>query len=179
MQLDRPLFQKIQYNAALMNESTQVSTVEHAALWRRLAAIIYDSVIVIAIWIVVGFVVLSAFGIDQAQVVQNEQVQMDPLYRMTLFAAMLLSAYLFFAWFWTHSGQTLGMQAWKLRVQNTDTSAISYKQSLIRCVLAPCSFFLMGAGYFYLFFNPERQTFHDKMSQSIVTKISWETKPLS
>tara|TARA_R110000824_G_scaffold7892_6_gene35899 strand:- start:10027 stop:10536 length:510 start_codon:yes stop_codon:yes gene_type:complete len=169
----------MQYNAALMNESTQAPNLEPATLWRRLAAILYDSIIIIAIWIVVGFVVLSAFGIDQAQVVQNERVQMDPLYRLTLFCSMILSAYLFFAWFWTHSGQTLGMQAWKLRVQNADASAISYKQSLIRFVLAPCSFLLLGAGYFYVFFNPQKQTFHDKMSHSIVTKISWETKPLS
>lgn len=162
-----------------MKESAQQEYQEAAALWRRLAAMLYDSIIIIAIWIVVGFVVLSAFGIDQAQVVQNEQVVMDPLYRFTLFASMLLSAYLFFAWFWTHSGQTLGMQAWKIRVQNKDASAISYKQSLIRCVLAPLSFMLLGAGYFYLFFNPEKQTLHDRISQSMVTKISWETKPLS
>ena len=69
-----------------MKESAQQEYQEAAALWRRLAAMLYDSIIIIAIWIVVGFVVLSAFGIDQAQVVQNEQVVMDPLYRFTLFA---------------------------------------------------------------------------------------------
>jgi uncharacterized RDD family membrane protein YckC len=149
-----------------------------AALWRRLAAMIYDSIIVAAIWMVVGFIVLSAFGIEQAQIVQNDAVVMDPVYRLTLFSSMLLSAYLFFAWFWTHSGQTLGMQAWKIRVQNADGSAISYWQSLQRFVLAPCSFLLLGAGYFYLYFNPQRQCFHDRISRSNVVKIDWETRAL-
>jgi len=148
-------------------------------LWRRLAAIVYDSIVITAIWIIVGFLVLSAFGIEQAQVVENDTVVMDPWYRFTLFGSMLLSAYLFFAWFWTHSGQTLGMQAWKIRVQDESGHAISYWQSLQRFVLAPFCFFLLGAGYFFLYFNPQRQTLHDKLSRSLVVKIDWETKPLA
>ncbi len=156
--------------------SDQTVNIRDAALWRRLAAIVYDSIVIIAIWIIVGFIVLSAFGIDQAQIVENDRVVMDPYYRLTLFSSMLLSAYLFFAWFWTHSGQTLGMQAWKIRVQNPDGSAISYKQSLIRCVIAPFSFLLLGMGYFYMFFNPEKLTLHDRLSNSIVVFESWDKK---
>ena len=152
-------------------------TIIGAALWRRLAAMIYDSIIIAAIWIVVGFIVLSAFGIERAQMVQNETVVMNSWYRVTLFCAMLLSAYLFFAWFWTHSGQTLGMQAWKLRVQNTDGSAISYWQALQRFVLAPLSLCLLGAGYLYLFFNAQKQTFHDRLSKSVVVKTDWKPGP--
>lgn len=161
------------------NEHTGQSLSEPAPLWRRLAAMVYDSTVIIAIWIVVGFVVLSIFGIDQAQVVENDQVLLDPLYRLTLFSSMLLSAYLFFAWFWTHSGQTLGMQAWKIRVQNKDGSAISYRQSLLRCLLAPFSFLLLGLGYFYMYFDAERRTVHDIVSHSVVAKIDWELKGLS
>jgi uncharacterized RDD family membrane protein YckC len=159
-----------------MTESNETIIVKDAALWRRLAAMVYDSIVIIAIWMVVGFIVLSAFGIDQAQIVENDHVVMDPYYRITLFSSMLLSAYLFFAWFWTHSGQTLGMQAWKIRVQNSDASAISYKQSLIRCITAPFSFVLFGAGYFYLFFNTERLTLPDLLSRSIVVLDSWDKK---
>jgi uncharacterized RDD family membrane protein YckC len=159
-----------------MIDSNQTIIVKDAALWRRLAAMVYDSIVIIAIWIVVGFIVLSAFGIDQAQIVENDRVVMDPYYRITLFSSMLLSAYLFFAWFWTHSGQTLGMQAWKIRVQNSDSSAISYKQSLIRCVIAPIAFVFLGAGYFYMFFNPEKLTLPDLLSRSIVVFESWDKK---
>jgi uncharacterized RDD family membrane protein YckC len=154
----------------------QTVTIKDAALWRRLAAMVYDSIVVIAIWIIVGFIVLSAFGIDQAQIVENDRVVMDPYYRFTLFSSMLFSAYFFFAWFWTHSGQTLGMQAWKIRVQNSDSSAISYTQSLIRCVIAPFSLLFLGAGYFYMFFNDEKLTLHDKLSRSMVVLEVWKKK---
>ncbi|MDG2091421.1 MAG: RDD family protein [Gammaproteobacteria bacterium] len=164
---------KMQYNAAAMNNINPTINTAHASLWRRLAAIVYDSIVMLAIWIVVGFFVLSSFGIEQAQMVENDRVVMDPYYRITLFTSMLVSAYLFFAWFWTHSGQTLGMQAWKLRVQNTDASAISYKQSLIRFVVAPLSFILLGAGYFYMFFNTEKLTLPDLLSHSVVLKETW------
>lgn len=166
---------KMQYNAAAMTNMNTTTDTSYAALWRRLAAMIYDGIVIIAIWIIVGFLVLSAFGIDQAQVVENERVVLDPYYRITLFSSMLLSAYLFFAWFWTHSGQTLGMQAWKLKVQNPDASAISYKQSLIRFVVAPFSLLLLGAGYFYMFFNAEKLTAPDLFSHSVVVKISWNS----
>lgn len=166
---------KMQYNAAAMTDLNPTLDTNYAALWRRLAAMLYDSIVIMAIWIIVGFVVLSAFGIDQAQMVENDQVVLDPYYRITLFSSMLLSAYLFFAWFWTHSGQTLGMQAWKLKVQNQDASPISYKQSLIRFVVAPFSLILLGGGYFYMFFNSEKLTVPDLLSQSVVVKISWDS----
>jgi len=87
-----------------------------APLWRRLAAMAYDSILILAIWMVVAFVVLSLFGIENARTLEGETVTLDPLYKNVLFGAMLFSAWAFFGWFWTHSGQTLGMQAWRLKV---------------------------------------------------------------
>ena len=115
-----------------MSSSPVVSFVP-AALWRRLAAIVYDSFLVFAIWIIIGFIVLSAFGITEARTIEGNAVVLEPLYKNTLFAAMMISAYLFFGWFWTHSGQTLGMQAWRIKMQNADGSAINWLQTLQRC----------------------------------------------
>ncbi len=38
----------------------------------------------------------------------------------------------FFIWFWSKSGQTLGMKAWRLRIQNQDGSNISKRTGLKR-----------------------------------------------
>ena len=78
-----------------------------APLWRRLAAMLYDSIVLIGLWIIVSFLVTAAFGIDSAGTAES---QLNPLYRYTLLAAMLGSAYLFFGWFWVNSGQTIGME---------------------------------------------------------------------
>ena len=52
----------------------------------------------------------------------------DPL----LSTILLFVLFGFFAKFWTHSGQTLGMQVWGVRVQNADGSRISLWQALLR-----------------------------------------------
>ncbi len=142
-----------------------------AALWRRLAAIIYDSFLVFAIWIIIAYLVLYAFGITEARTVEGNVVVLDPLYKNTLFAAMLISAYLFFGWFWTHSGQTLGMQAWRIKVQNADGSAINWLQTLLRLGCAPVALLLAGIGYFWMLFDREKRTWPDLLSRSVIVKL--------
>ena len=142
-----------------------------AALWRRLAAIVYDSFLVFAIWIIVGSIVLSAFGITEARTIDGGAIVLEPLYKNTLFAAMLLSAYLFFGWFWTHSGQTLGMQAWRIKVQNVDGSAISWLQTLQRLGCAPVAFLCAGVGYFWMLIDARQRTWPDLLSRSVVVKL--------
>jgi uncharacterized RDD family membrane protein YckC len=142
-----------------------------AALWRRLAAIVYDSFLIFAIWIIIGFIVLSAFGITEARTIDGTVVVLEPLYKNTLFVAMMLSAYLFFGWFWTHSGQTLGMQAWRIKIQNADGSPIGWLQALKRYVCAPVALALAGIGYFWMLFDKRKRTWPDLFSHSCVVKL--------
>lgn len=142
-----------------------------APLWRRLAAMAYDSILILAIWMVVAFVVLSLFGIENARTLDGETVTLDPLYKNVLFGAMLLSAWAFFGWFWTHSGQTLGMQAWRLKMVTEAGSSISMIQSVLRFLLAIPSILLFGLGFIYMFVNPERETIHGKLSKTKVVLV--------
>ena len=64
---------------------------EPAPLWRRIAAMAYDSILVLAIWMVVAFLVLQMFGIENARTVDGDTVALDPLYKNILFSAMLVS----------------------------------------------------------------------------------------
>jgi uncharacterized RDD family membrane protein YckC len=143
---------------------------EPAPLWRRLAAMLYDSLLVFAIWILVGFAVLSSFGLEQARTLEGEMVVMDALVKNTLFTAMLLSAFLFFSFFWTHSGQTLGMQAWRIRVLRNDGGSISWKQAAIRFASAPPSLLLLGLGYWYCLMDPARRSVPDLLSATHIVR---------
>jgi uncharacterized RDD family membrane protein YckC len=142
-----------------------------APLWRRLAAMLYDSILVFAIWIVVGFIVLYALGVNDARETSGELAQLTPLQNNILFAAMFASAYLFFGFFWTHSGQTLGMQAWRVRVQNANGSSISWLQSLLRFCSAPLALLALGLGYLWMLADTQRRTLPDIVSHSQVIKI--------
>ena len=150
---------------------TQSGPFTIAPLWRRLAAMMYDSFLVIAIWIIVGFLVMSAFGIDQARTENGVLRELSALHQNTLFAAMIVSAFLFFGWFWTNSGQTLGMQAWRIKVQNADGSAIGWEQVALRFVTAPFSLALCGLGYLLMLIDAEKRTVPDIVSKSQVVRV--------
>jgi uncharacterized RDD family membrane protein YckC len=153
-----------------MSESE--NSFDPSPLWRRLAAMAYDSILVLSIWMVVAFLVLQMFGIENARTVDGDAVALDPLYKNVLFGAMLTSAWAFFGWFWTHSGQTLGMQAWRLRVVQNDGTAITATQSITRFTLAIVSFLLLGMGYFYILINPQKAAMHDKFSGTKVVRVA-------
>ncbi len=148
-----------------------MSDTSPAPLWRRLAAMMYDSFLVFAIWIIVGFVVMSAFGIDEARTSNGVLVELTPLHQYTLFATMLGSAFLFFGWFWTNSGQTLGMQAWRIKVQNADGSPITWLQTLLRFVTAPFALLVVGLGYFCMLTEPQQRTLPDRVSRSQIIQL--------
>lgn len=143
-----------------------------AALWRRLAAMLYDSFLIFAIWIMVGFVVLSIFGLEEARTIEGDIVVLAPVVKNTLFAAMMTSAFLFFGWFWTFSGQTLGMQAWRIRVVNEQGSSISWLQALIRFVCAPFALGMFAAGYLWSFFDSRQRSWPDIASNSRIVRTT-------
>jgi len=47
-------------------------------------------------------------------------------------------------WFWTHGGQTLGMRAWRLKLQSDDGKAINIAQGLFRIITAIPPWFGFG-----------------------------------
>jgi len=50
---------------------------------------------------------------------------------------LILVLFLFFGWFWTRSGQTLGMQAWRLLLISTKSqNTISWQQAMQRFISA-------------------------------------------
>ena len=78
---------------------------------------------------------------------------------------------MFYAWFWTHGGQTLGMQAWKLRLQRLDGGPVSLWQALLRFLAAFPSLLLFGLGMLWMLVDRERMTWHDRVSESVIVRL--------
>lgn len=135
-----------------------------ASLLRRLGAMLYDSLLIIAMWMLIGGV---AVALNDGQAVQG------PFFSSTLF----LVTYLFFAGFWTRSGQTLGMQAWRVRIQTADGCTIGLMQSLIRFFMALASMLCGGLGYWWMLFDKEKLTWHDRYSESRTVVLPPSKKP--
>ncbi|SDK24951.1 RDD family protein [Billgrantia gudaonensis] len=133
-----------------------------AGLGRRLGAMLYDAFLVAAIWLLVtvAHVMVVRFGFG----LQAEAVGTGWLQRGTLQLLLLASGFGFFAFCWRRGGMTLGMQAWRLRVQTEDGRPISLGQSLVRYVVAWLSCAAFGLGYLWVLFDAERRSWPDIVS---------------
>lgn len=128
------------------------------SLMRRCAAMIYDAFLVVAIWMCTGF---AAVALNHGEAVSG------PLLQTVLF----LLTFAFYAYFWVRIGQTLGMQAWKLRVQTLDGHHISLKQALIRFMTAIVSLACCGLGFFWMLFSANKVTWHDSFSETQIVLL--------
>ena len=66
-------------------------------------------------------------------------------------------------------GQTPGMMVTRIRVVSiTDGGPIGYLRSLIRWLASLASALALLLGYFWMIWDREKQTWHDKAAQSVV-----------
>ncbi|TBV17481.1 RDD family protein [Stutzerimonas kirkiae] len=144
-----------------------------AGLPRRLAAIFYDGLLSIALMIVVTLFYQQAilrliYGSEKLQAMaESGNLDIDPL----LSTLLLFSLFGFFAKFWTHNGQTLGMQVWGVRVQNADGSAIDLWQALLRFLIAIISWLALGLGFWWSLWDKQKRTWHDRYSETRTVQL--------
>jgi uncharacterized RDD family membrane protein YckC len=144
-----------------------------ARLPRRLAAMFYDFLLSIALMMVVTLLYQQGllrliYGNEQLLAMsQAGGLDRDPM----LATVVLFSLFAFFAKFWTHNGQTLGMQVWGLRIQNADGSAITLWQALLRFLVAIISWLLGGLGFLWMLWDKEQRSWHDIYSESRVVQL--------
>ncbi|HSC48465.1 MAG TPA: RDD family protein [Gammaproteobacteria bacterium] len=136
-----------------MNPSTETTP----ALWRRLAAAAYDSLIVVALWFLGTALILPLTGGEAV----DPRTPGGLLYQLYLLAI----GFLFFGGFWTHGGQTLGMLAWRVKlVPDADGGRVTWAQALKRYLAAILSWVMFGAGFWWACFDREKRTWHDRLS---------------
>ena len=143
---------------------TQLDSVWPAGLGRRLGAMLYDGFLVTAIWIAVTVVhmVFYRYVLDQ----QPEEIGTTAADVWSLRLLLLFFVTLFFVFSWRRGGMTLGMQAWRLRVQTLEGCPLTLKQSLIRCAVAWLSLLALGLGYLWVLFDKQRRSWPDIASNT-------------
>ena len=124
-------------------------------MMRRMGAIGYDSLVIIAL----SFAVTALW-----MLVMDTHSATGPAFQSILF----ISIFAFFGFFWTRSGQTIGMMAWRIRIQSKTGSSISWNQALIRFFTAIFSAGIFGLGYLWMLINDEQITLQDKLSNTDV-----------
>src|SRR5690606_16644447 len=91
---------------------TDFTLLPAAPLWRRLAALVYDGLLVGALCFVTTGLAVSAFNHLLPHLLVNHNGVGSPpgwFLHWLLLPLLMLEAWAFYAWFWLHGGQTLGM----------------------------------------------------------------------
>ena len=135
------------------------NTTNPPGLARRALALLYDGLLLIALWFGVSALVLAFSAGLLAE--PGRPLWLASIHRISL----VLVTVGFFGGFWTHGGQTLGMRAWRLRlVSSAGHGAVNWKQSLLRLASACLSVGAFGLGFFWIWIDPKRLTWHDRLS---------------
>jgi uncharacterized RDD family membrane protein YckC len=136
-----------------------------AGFGRRLAALLYDGVLLAALLVV----------FTSGAVFLNHRRAIEPatagawvyLYRAGL-VGVIAGYYLLN---WTRSGQTLGMRAWHLRAVTAAGKPLSWKAAALRFVCGVLAWAPAALGVLWLHFDPEHLALHDRLSNTRVVHL--------
>lgn len=138
---------------------------DYARLPRILGAVVYDTLIVFAL----VFIAAQWFPL----VPEALQAQLG----MKIFKQLyvLLICFIYFAYSWRRGGQTIGMKAWRLKLVQSDslTSDISWRQCLIRYLVAIGSWLALGGlGFLWILFSKQHRSWHDLASKTHLVTLA-------
>lgn len=139
-------------------------------MWRRFAAMLYDLLPLLGLWIVGAGLWMLAFhrGDDLRHLASAVRAPLDLALR-DLWLLAIASAY--FVVSWTRVGATIGMRAWKIRLVRADDARIGARLALLRFVLASLSLAALGCGFWHAFFDVERRAWHDRVCGTRVIRL--------
>ncbi|WP_254849564.1 RDD family protein [Thalassotalea sp. PP2-459] len=159
-----------------MMSSVDFTAFPRAGFMRRLGAWIYDALLAIAVYMVAGAIGFGLFqlGATLGLVNMNGHQHLIDVQQSSYFYSALIYGWnifwviYFFLFFWARSGQTLGMKAWRLRLQHLDGQLINKKLGLIRIIYS-----LFGLGNIWLFIEwKHKLSLQDKLTNTEIVVLS-------
>lgn len=131
-----------------------------SGLLRRLAAGLYDALLVVAVWVIPTLVAMAFRG--------GEPIPPgNALFQLLLLA----TAAAFYTWFWTHGGQTLGMRAWRLRVEQASGAPLTVRIAATRFLVGIVSVAAFGLGMWWISFDSQKRAWHDRATGTRVVVL--------
>ena len=138
-----------------VNPLDQSPTELPVRLWRRLASVAYDALIVTALLMTVTVAVIFLRGGDAIPA------------GSVWFQVLLVSIWwLYFAWSWARGGQTVGMRAWKLVLAPASGTTLGWRRATLRFIAAALSTAAFGLGFLWCLIDRDRLSWHDRLSRT-------------
>jgi uncharacterized RDD family membrane protein YckC len=131
-----------------------------ASFLARIAAMIYESLLVTAVVFVASFIIIPVVG------------EMQAPWQRHLFQAYILGVlFAYFSAFWLRSGQTLAMKTWRIRLVQENGDTLTFRQAVLRFFLAWFGLLLAGIGIWWALIDRDRQFLHDRIAGTRLVSV--------
>lgn len=138
----------------------QLAQPQLAGIWRRLAALAYEAVLLFAIVFIAAYLFIALAGATPRGML-----------RWLFYFYLLCVSGVYFVFCWVRGGQTLAQKAWGLRVTAIDGSLLKWRRATLRYFLAVISI-SSCIGLLWAVLDPQRQFLHDRLAGSRVVIAS-------
>ena len=133
-----------------------------AGFFKRVFSLIYDSLVITGIILSLSLLLVLLNG---------GYAEENSISGLIQFLIIILSGPCFYTYFWIENeGQTLGMQAWKIKLisQKKDLSTVV---CLLRCFVSVISFLIFGIGYFLILFHKDNRSIADLITDTQIIDL--------
>jgi uncharacterized RDD family membrane protein YckC len=147
---------------------TSPATFPHAAgLGRRIACLVYDSLLLLAVLFLGSALFTSVAGTADT----------FPA-RIGLQALLVALAGAYFVWCWTRSGQTLPMQAWHLQLVDAESGRPPcLRKALRRYLLAIPGTLIAGVSFLWGIVDRDKLFLHDRLAGTKIVNANRHREP--
>lgn len=136
-----------------------------AGFGRRLAALIYDSLLLAALLTIYTAALVFARG---GALTEQSAGAWWYVYRAG--EVVVIAGY--YVLNWTRSGQTLGMRAWHLRAVSDSGGPLRFAPAVLRFLCGLVAWTPAALGVLWLYFDREHLALHDRLSGTRVLHLS-------
>jgi uncharacterized RDD family membrane protein YckC len=133
----------------------------YAGFWRRLLAVILDGIIVSIPANIFAAALGASFAITGGGIHYRSGGSGLQTVLFIVYEALLIA-------YW--NGQTIGKKAVGIRVVARGGQPVSIGMAFVRCLMKIVSGAVLCLGYLWMLWDPNKQTWHDKVADTYVVK---------
>lgn len=162
--------EQTQTTAAAPVTTASPTSVNYANFGRRLLAVLIDAILLG----IIGVIVSLPFTVIGAILNNSTSGGMVAVGLSSIGSLInLIIGFIYYVYFIGKNGQTLGKKAMGIKVVRLDgVGQIGYVNAFLRESVGKfISGIVIGLGYLWMLWDPQKQTWHDKIVRTIVVKI--------
>ncbi len=141
------------------NKPANSNEYTYCPLPRRLLAMLYDGLVLLAVLILASAVALPFGDV-------NKVALKDFWFTLWLLAACF--AYL--GGCWRYGGMTMGMRAWRIRLVSSNGQVVSWPRCLLRFLVGLVSLGMLGLGIFWALVDSRNRGWHDLAARTLLLR---------